>query len=196
MHRCLSIRSYFFFFFSFFFFFKEVFHIFIHGDRRGKYFFYDRVARSTKSHSKFLFFFPFVLSFHRWKTNIKIKYLFMDSLLVATHWPVNLSHAENAFWWVRLSRSIGLSLAITVSFLSIWPNSSFFYFFLLLLFFLFLTISSPHRIGSSIFVLFHSCWPSVFQQSIVDTSPLLTGLYSDDERVFFFFSNSFLTESA
>jgi hypothetical protein len=72
----------------------------------------------------------------------------------------------------------------------------FFLLLLLLLFFLFLTISSPHRIGSSIFVLFHSCWPSVFQQSIVDTSPLLTGLYSDDERVFFFFSNSFLTESA
>lgn len=134
---CQFGRIFFFFFsfFFFFFFFLGVFHIFIHGDRRGKYFFYDRVARSTKSHSKFLFFFPFVLSFHRWKTNIKIKYLFMDSLLVATHWPVNLSHAENAFWWVRLSRSIGLSLAITVSFLSIWPNSSFFYFFFFFFFY-------------------------------------------------------------
>lgn len=84
----------------------------------------------------------------------------MDSLLMATHWPVNLSHAENTFWWVRLP----------------WlcPKARIY----LSLFFLLLRI--PFFVSIPFF------WPTLFpfldvgpcsvQQSIVDTSPLLTAL--------------------
>lgn len=127
--------------------------------------FRERKKKSNKKKIKeeniFMTVFLAGRSLHMKKECIKkIKYLFMDSLLMATHWPVNLSHAENTFWWVRLSRLCVLK-RVYISFL--------------------LLLRIPFFVSIPFFPLFLAnsswCWSHrVLQQSIVDTSPLLTAL--------------------